>query len=491
MRRKIALLCAVAALAAPATAGETFRLEPQNANNGCDERFENRANELKPGDELVLATGVYTQSCRRAITVNGTPDAWITIRAEDGADVELTRPVANRTTQNNLEVVESSYLVIRGIRFRGGSIGVRFIGGHDIVFEDNEVLETGSSGVTLNSGDTYRTRFYRNEVHHTGLARGDAPGEGFYVGCNNAECVSHDGIYEGNHVHHTRSTHDGGNDGIEIKFGSGGNVVRGNLIHDTNIGKAFPCVFAYGGAEVNVIESNVLYRCGEAIQVAADAIVRNNVVFDASIHGITAARHEQVGHPRNLVIVNNTFADSKVCASLYLVSGEDIVFANNVMSCPETVAVRARGLVFAENASNFTIGETRGIDSRREGFTRLDTAGFVDAAGRDFRLSAGSPLIDSGTAEVPELATYDAEGVPRRYGDSVDAGAFEYLPAHIVDLDGDGLIGPGDWQRLRTGYLLGSDEGDLSGDGRTDATDLRIFRVTHERQHPQRPRSDD
>src|SRR5687767_2655855 len=54
---------------------------PSNADSSCDEEFENVANSLQPGDELVLHGGTYTQTCQRAITVNGTVAKPIIIRA--------------------------------------------------------------------------------------------------------------------------------------------------------------------------------------------------------------------------------------------------------------------------------------------------------------------------------------------------------------------------------------------------------------------------
>ena len=50
------------------------------------------------------------------------------------------------------------------------------------------------------------------------------------------------------------------------------------MIHDTTIGTHYPCIFVYGGgAGLNVVEGNVLWNCGEAIQVVSDAVVRNNL----------------------------------------------------------------------------------------------------------------------------------------------------------------------------------------------------------------------
>src|SRR5215475_13967997 len=70
----------------------TIEIYPSNADISCNEEFENKANTLQPGDELVLHNGVYSQSCRRAITVNGTVTNPIIIRAANEETPVLTRP---------------------------------------------------------------------------------------------------------------------------------------------------------------------------------------------------------------------------------------------------------------------------------------------------------------------------------------------------------------------------------------------------------------
>ena len=57
---------------------------------------------------------------------------------------------------------------------------------------------------------------------------------------------------------------------------------------------------------------------------------------------------------------------------------------------------------------------------------------FVDAAGGDFQLSAGSPAIDSGDLLAPGLPTLDLAGNPRVQNGQVDMGAFEAQPALSV-----------------------------------------------------------
>ena len=117
-----------------------------------------------------------------------------------------------------------------------------------------------------------------------------------YVGCNNATCSVTNSVFENNYIHHLRATSDGGNDGIEIKVGSYGNIVRNNVIHDTTIGKRFPGIFVYGGgAPANVVEGNVIWNAGEAIQVVSDAVIRNNLILNSDV-GITR-RAARAGGP--------------------------------------------------------------------------------------------------------------------------------------------------------------------------------------------------
>ncbi|MHC4437896.1 MAG: hypothetical protein ACYS3S_11090, partial [Planctomycetota bacterium] len=56
--------------------GATYKIHP--ANTGSQEEFENIANSLRPGDELILSDGIYSQTARRAVTVKGTADKPIT-----------------------------------------------------------------------------------------------------------------------------------------------------------------------------------------------------------------------------------------------------------------------------------------------------------------------------------------------------------------------------------------------------------------------------
>ena len=420
--------------------GVTYVIHP--AVVGENEEFERISNSLKPGDELILHGGTYSQNGRRAVTANGTVEAPIVIRAAEGEEPLLTRPPDNRDRHNNIEFVDCSHLVIRGISFRGGSSGVRFIRGHHVTFEDCEIAETGNNALTMNSGDCDSFIIRRNHIYHTGLSTSrQTEGEGMYIGCHSGSCITTNTLVEGNYIHHTRGTSNGGNDGIEIKFGSYGNVVRDNVIHDTNIGKQYPGIFVYGsdGKGINVVEGNVIWNAGEGIQVVSDAIIRNNIIFNCAMTGITAAPHAAVPNVRNTKIVNNTIVNNPKGILIRWGKARDMVLANNAIYSPSATAIDVSGLDNGIFSANFIEGDLRGatVDGVRfhDGGILPDV--FADPAGNDYWLRPESALNNNADpAFAPDL---DFNRSPRKA--PFDVGAYES--------DGDAK-NPG-WS-VRTGF---------------------------------------
>ena len=403
--------------------GRTIEIHPAAAEQ--DEEFERVANSLEPGDTLVLHDGVYSQTGRRAVTARGTADRPIVVRAADGASPLLTRPASDMNRHNNIEFVDCCHLVIRGLRFRGGSSGVRFIRGHHIAFEDCEISHTGNNALTMNSGDCDAFVVRNNHIHHTGL-NDDRPmeGEGMYIGCHDGSCITTNSLFEGNHIHHLRGTSAGGSDGIEIKFRSYNNIVRGNTIHDTNLARHFPGIFVYGGGEgVNIVEANRIWNAGEGIQVVSDAIVRNNVIFDCSLTGITAAPHAAVPHVRNVRIVNNTVVNHPTGVRVRWAGAERMIFANNAIYCPGQSAIDAAGVEAHTFSANYVSGGLTGtsIDGKRfhDGGTMAQT--FIGPQEGDYYPADGSILI--GAADSQFAPPVDLSGEVRKV--PFDVGAYE------------------------------------------------------------------
>ncbi len=403
--------------------GATYEIHPATVDS--EEEFEKIANSLKPGDELVLHGGVYSQNARRTVTAKGTADKPVLIRAAEGQEPLLTRPAGSIDRYNNIEFVDCEYLIVRGIRFRGGNSGVRFIRGHHITFEECEIFETGNNALTMNSGDCDSFIIRRNHIHHTGLSkRGSTEGEGMYIGVHSGSRITTNTLVEGNYIHHLRSTSIGGNDGIEIKFGSYGNIVRDNVIHDTNIGRKYPGIFVYGGGkETNIVEGNVIWNAGEGIQVVSDAIIRNNIIFNCLMTGITAAPHVAVPHVRNVKIVNNTIVNHPKGVLIRWNNAQDMVFANNAIYCPGYTAIDARGIANTALSANYIEGRLMGIKINGlqfyDGGTIYEAFDGPDA--RNYWPKPGSVLINNANPDfTPKL---DFNRIPRK--SPFDVGAYE------------------------------------------------------------------
>jgi len=394
--------------------GKSIEIQP--AISDQDEEFEMAANKLQPGDELVLHSGTYSQNGRRAVIAKGTAEHPIVIRAADKETVILTRPIENRDRQNNIEFVDCAFLIVRGLHFKGGSSGVRFIRGHHVTFEDCEIFETTNNALTMNSGNCDSFIIRRNHIHHTGLATDRATeGEGMYIGCHDGSCRTGDSLIEGNYIHHTRGTSSGGNDGIEIKAGSFGNIVRNNVIHDTNIGTKYPGVFVYGGGPTpNIVEGNAIWNAGDGIQVVSDAIVRNNIIFNCLNTGINAAPHGAMPNLRNTTIVNNTIYNAPVGVRMRWADSTNMIFANNAIYCPAGTALNANS-GSATLRNNFVFGS---LDAKND-LERADPSiAFVDAGATNFFPTSGSPLRGKADANyTPELDfNGDKRSVPSAIG---------------------------------------------------------------------------
>lgn len=374
---------------------------------------------LGPGEVLELRAGTYAFDERIVFTAVGTSDQPITIRAKDAADVVLRQA----TTQNNVvEIIGSRHLVIRGIRFTQGSHGLRLIDSDFVTIEDCEIYETGDVALSANAGGTYEgLRILRNHIHHT-----NGTGEAMYLGCNNDSCRVANSLIEGNYIHDTNRASVEQGDGIEIKEGSYGNIVRDNVIHDTK----YPGILVYstvGNGPPNVIEGNVVWNVlDNTIQIAADAVVRNNIVL-----GNVSMQAHQSGRPSNIEFVHNTVVNDARALAIRDVDGPILIANNALYSQTQAISLISGDVGAVTFSGNVGSGGTSGVPS---GYVEGDgisidfaQASYVGRPPIDLFPTAAGSLVGSGDAQ--HLTSIDFNGTAR--SGEADVGAY------VFDADGN------------------------------------------------------
>jgi len=376
---------------------------------------------LRAGDEVVLADGEYTLPDRFSFSAIGTPGRPIVIRAGEGARPHFHRPNAQ---QNIWDIEEARHVVIRGLRFSGGSAGLRIMRASHLTIEDCEIFETGDVALRMNdAGETYESvRVLRNHIHDT-----HGTGEGMYLGCNDDACRLADGLIAGNWVHHTNAPDVRQGDGIELKDGSYGTVIRDNVVHDTK----FPCILGYstsGNGAANTVERNVMWGCGDhALQWEADATIANNIVLGAAGAALATQPHQENG-PSKLRILHNTLINDGDALTIRNPSGE-VTVANNALYAT------GRALYVNANASRVLVVANAG-----QGVVRgVETDLLEGDIANDFRSASFSGELPQDVFPVPGRALAAAGAaaylVPEDFNGTDRAGIAD-LGAYAVG-DGD------------------------------------------------------
>jgi hypothetical protein len=406
------------ALASLGTAIPVASAETVEAGPGDD--IEAMINGLGPGDELVLGDGMYTLDSRFSFDIAGTAEAPIVIRGAEGASPHLHRPNAR---QNIIDIENAVHVVLRGIEFSGGSAGIRISGARFLTIDSCEIHDTADVALRVNdTGSSYEAlHIVDNHIHHT-----NGTGEGMYLGCNQNRCQLFDSIIERNYVHHTDQDTVSQGDGIELKEGSYNNIIRDNVIHDTN----FPCILTYstvGNGAANIIERNVMWACGNhAIQSAADATIRNNIILSANVDGIAMQPHQN-GTPSNLRVLHNTIVmPTNNAISLRGATGS-VLIANNALYAQTGLAINVpngdlSGLTVAGNIGSGGVAGTTatGLDSGSLA-TDFVSAHYDGAPPIGLFPAMGGALVTAGDAT--HVVADDFNGTPR---EEADVGAYAY-----------------------------------------------------------------
>jgi hypothetical protein len=377
-------------------------------------------NALQPGDILELTTGEYITTSRFGVTLDCSAALPCIIRAKSGHSPHVHRPNAS---QNIMDIENSRYVTFEGIEFSGGSRGLRLNNSSFIRLIDNHIHDTGDAAITANdSNKTYEgLTIVHNHIHDT-----NGTGEGMYLGCNSNGCQVFNSLIANNYIHHTNGASVSQGDGIELKEGSYGNIIRDNVIHDTG----YPCLLTYstvGNGAANIVERNVMWACGDhAIQSAADTIIRNNIILGSTFDGIHCQPHQN-GVPSNLEITHNTILNTNGSVIRISNIAGAVTIANNALYSQSGVAIRVGGdlsdLTVSNNSGKGSlIGISNGFDNSGSLSSDFVNASFTGVLPQNVFPKTASLLINSADSSFNAVDDFNLSSRI----DSLDAGAYRY-----------------------------------------------------------------
>jgi hypothetical protein len=357
---------------------------------------------LASGDTLLVKNGTYNES----FTISGhdgTPSARTKILAFPDHK-PILRGAGNT---GRIKIAGTSYLDFEGFEITNyqqglfinddegtkspaNNINVRNVTVHD-VFQEGIGIRGNASFILL-EGVT---------VYNTGL--GSQNGEGIYVGGqNDADQTNHITI-------RNSLVHDVKDEGIELKHDTHGIIVEGNRIQRAMTPGSS---FSSGGGAIETNSSRGAFIGNP------NHIIRNNIISDMTVTaGITkyAIQLDVGATVYNNVIYN--IASPIIAIQSASDDGFPRLVYHNTIDVPSSRAVVNSGGTALDSRNNIGPATTSNV-ATSDSF-------YVNKAGANYRLAAGSAPIDAGL-NLTSIVSTDITGASRLTSLPPDLGAYEF-----------------------------------------------------------------
>ena len=410
--------------------GATLELSPGDDLVGLSES-------LQPGDELILADGVYQIRAQIVWSVLSSESAPLIMRSAEGAEpiIELTPDKDGNYDNDILQIEDSSWVLVEGITFRGSSDwtddsqnhrGIQIVNSSNITLDGVTIAQTGDTSLYLDG--TNSGIIVENSHLHSTLN-----GYGVYIGCYDASCWTSDSRLSNNWIHSI-----GGEDSwsIYLAHGSQGIDISDNIIYGSAGYGIYLGSTEYG--DRNIFEGNAVWGLSSiGLYVQGASRIRNNILFNIDGTGVYISDPD-LGTYSDIIFSFNTIAQTTGWAvdirGWYEQFG--MVLANNAICNPT-----GYGLFYDEPeldtatpasdnviSGNVACGLVDGLDEFADAY--VPGAGFADFTDVEvwdfYPANTESTLVNgadpAGETYVPEI---DFNGWSRD-GNAPEVGAYEW-----------------------------------------------------------------
>lgn len=269
---------------------------------------------LVPDDTLLVAQGTYDLSTWDISGLRGRSDAWIVIRAEGSTVVRANSGCCNLVQMSDLQYVAFEGFELTMAGQYDGIDGVNLRGAYSthVRLADLHIHHMTNNGISLFPDSADNVELLRSEIDHCTTC-------GLYWGYPNRN-VLHDILVQGNYIHHCPSDSASATGyGIQLKGWSYRVRILDNVLHDVGGTTRSGLIVYYGKkplagdlpADINIVAGNAVWNCrSEGITAMSDALIENNVVFDAGT-GINLQTYSDESfsgttYVENLTVRNNT-----------------------------------------------------------------------------------------------------------------------------------------------------------------------------------------
>jgi parallel beta-helix repeat protein len=471
------LVVAVASMISSVRGAEYF-VSPSgdNGNSGSSSApwrtLQYAADSVHAGDRVVVRAGTYTQGFYLSTT--GTQALPIQFVAEPNVLITGRNP----TTNDGINLEGASWVTIDGFAVSGTTLraGVRTVLADHVTIRNVHAYDNGRWGIF--------TGFVDDLLIENNETSGSIAEHGIYVSNSGDRPVLRGNKSWGNHgagIHMNGDFEQQPGDGIISGALITGNLIYGNAasINGGPLG---------GGSGINM----------DGVQ---NSRIENNLLYGNHASGISLYRIDGAEGSRGNVVVNNTVVQPGNPADdddgRWALNIQDDSIGNTVRNNILVTAHEFRGAldISAESLAGFSSdynvvtsrftsdgGDTVQTLAQWQASTPHDDHSlvatpaelFVNAAGGDFHLKAGSPAVNSGSSlQAPAV---DFFGVARPQGTAVDIGAAEAPAGLAADFNGDNQVNGVDLAVWRGGFGTAAGatkgQGDADGDHDVDGGDL-------------------